>query len=219
MYFNSLPFALLVVRTSLFFEMCDSAQDTPEEETAEENNLQPEILTREQIAEWQNRLRTIEADPVERGEIAVLETSLGTIRFRFFTDVAPNHSANFKKLANSGFYDWTTFHRVKPGFMIQGGDINSKNNNPSDDGKGSPGYYVDAEFSEISHVRGSFQLRGRVMILIVQAVNSLLCTMIVLFLMDSIRYSAKCLMVLLLSIKLPLLPEIRETGLLTIFTL
>ena len=62
------------------------------------------FLTREQIAEWQNRLRTIEAEPIGRGEIAVLETSLDIMRFGFFTDVAPNHSANFKQLANSGFY-------------------------------------------------------------------------------------------------------------------
>ncbi len=84
--------------------MFDSAQDTPEKETAGGNNLQPEFLTREQIAEWQNRLRTIEAEPIGRGEIAVLETSLDIMRFGFFTDVAPNHSANFKQLANSGFY-------------------------------------------------------------------------------------------------------------------
>ena len=114
----------------------------------------PEILTNEAINAWQEKLRSIEAVPVEEGEIAVLETSLGTIKFLLFGDTAPNHCANFKKLANSGFYDWTTFHRVIPGFMIQGGDINSKNENPNDDGSGSPGYTIDAEFSDISHVRG-----------------------------------------------------------------
>ncbi|KPK96157.1 hypothetical protein AMJ80_01570 [bacterium SM23_31] len=99
-------------------------------------------------------MRNTEAVPVEEGEIAVLETSMGIIKFKFFTDEAPNHCANFKKLANSGFYDWTLFHRVIPDFMIQSGDINSKNTNPNDDGTGSPGYTVDAEFNAISHTRG-----------------------------------------------------------------
>lgn len=114
----------------------------------------PETLTDAQIEEWQEKMRNTEAVPVEEGEIAVLETSMGIIKFKFFTDVAPNHCANFKKLANSGFYDWTLFHRVIPDFMIQSGDINSKNTNPNDDGAGSPGYTVDAEFNAISHTRG-----------------------------------------------------------------
>lgn len=114
----------------------------------------PIVLTNAEIAELKANLVYIEAVPVEEGEIAVLETSLGTIKFKFFTDVAPNQCANFKKLANSGFYDWTTFHRVIPGFMIQGGDINSKNSDPRDDGTGDPGYNVDAEFSDIKHIKG-----------------------------------------------------------------
>ena len=121
---------------------------------AQAQEEKPEILTAEEIAAWQEKLRTIESVPVEEDEIAVLETSLGTIKFKFYSDVAPNHCANFKKLANIGFYDWTTYHRVIPGFMIQGGDINSKNGTPLDDGSGSPGYTVDAEFSDKSHKRG-----------------------------------------------------------------
>ncbi len=88
------------------------------------------------------------------GKTAELKTSLGQITIEFMPDVAPNHVENFKKLARSGFYDGTTFHRVIPGFMIQGGDPNSKSDDRSKHGTGGPGYTVDAEFSDVKHVRG-----------------------------------------------------------------
>lgn len=88
------------------------------------------------------------------GKTALLDTSMGKITIELFSDVAPNHVENFKKLSRSGFYDGTTFHRVIPGFMIQGGDPNSKDDDRSNDGRGGPGYTVDAEFSDIKHVRG-----------------------------------------------------------------
>ncbi len=89
------------------------------------------------------------------GAIGVLVVKgYGEIRVDFFPSVAPNHVENFKKLATDGFYSGTTFHRVIPGFMIQGGDPNTKNDNPADDGQGGPGYNIDAEFSDLSHVRG-----------------------------------------------------------------
>lgn len=88
------------------------------------------------------------------GKFAVLETSLGKITIEFYPDVAPNHVENFKKLARNGFYDQTTFHRVIPGFMIQGGDPNSKDADRSNDGQGGPGYTIAAEFSDIKHTRG-----------------------------------------------------------------
>jgi len=87
-------------------------------------------------------------------EIAVLETTHGTIKIRFFPDKAPGHVKNFKDLAKSGFYNGTTFHRVIPGFMIQGGDPNSKNPNREMHGLGGPGYTIKAEFNDISHKRG-----------------------------------------------------------------
>ena len=84
----------------------------------------------------------------------VIETTLGTIEVDFFEDKAPGHVKNFKDLASKGFYDGTTFHRVIPGFMIQGGDPNTKSEDRSQHGMGGPGYTIDAEFNETPHDRG-----------------------------------------------------------------
>ncbi|MFQ5444209.1 MAG: peptidylprolyl isomerase [Nitrospinales bacterium] len=87
-------------------------------------------------------------------EIGVIETSLGTIEISFFEDKAPGHAKNFKDLSNKNFYDDTTFHRVIPGFMVQGGDPNSKEEDRSRHGTGGPGYTIKAEFNDIPHKRG-----------------------------------------------------------------
>jgi peptidyl-prolyl cis-trans isomerase B (cyclophilin B) len=88
-------------------------------------------------------------------EVAVITTSEGVMVLEFYPDVAPNHVANFKKLARSGFYDGTCFHRVIPGFMIQGGDPNTKNDSAKDSwGQGGPGYTINAEFNARHHARG-----------------------------------------------------------------
>ena len=89
---------------------------------------------------------------------AVIETKLGNIELRFFPDVAPNHVKNFIDLAKKGFYDGTTFHRVIPGFMIQGGDPNTKNSDRSKHGVGGPGYTVKAEFNKNLHKRGTLSM-------------------------------------------------------------
>jgi len=93
-------------------------------------------------------------EPVTDDDIVIMETNRGKIKLKLFPDVAPKHCKNFKKLANSGFYDKTKFHRILPGFMIQGGDINSRDNDGKNDGHGGPGWTVDAEFNDISHKRG-----------------------------------------------------------------
>lgn len=84
----------------------------------------------------------------------VIETKYGNMEIKLFNDIAPGHAENFLKLAKEGFYDGTTFHRVIPGFMIQGGDPNSKNADKSNHGMGGPGYMIDAEFSSTPHKRG-----------------------------------------------------------------
>ena len=83
---------------------------------------------------------------------------LGDIVLKFFPDVAPEHVANFIKLAKETFYDGTTFHRVIPGFMIQGGDPNSKTPDRASHGMGGPGYGVKAEFNSKPHKRGTLSM-------------------------------------------------------------
>jgi len=89
---------------------------------------------------------------------AVIETKFGKIELIFFPDVAPNHVNNFIELAQKGFYDGTTFHRVIPGFMIQGGDPNSKDPDKSKHGTGGPGYAVKAEFNQKPHKKGTVSM-------------------------------------------------------------
>jgi peptidyl-prolyl cis-trans isomerase B (cyclophilin B) len=85
---------------------------------------------------------------------AVIDTKFGKIELKFFPEVAPNHVNNFIDLAKKGFYDGTTFHRVIPGFMIQGGDPNTKDPDRKKHGMGGPGYAVKAEFNQTPHKRG-----------------------------------------------------------------
>jgi cyclophilin family peptidyl-prolyl cis-trans isomerase len=77
----------------------------------------------------------------------ILETNQGNLEVEFWPDDAPNHVRNFLDLAYTGFYDGTTFHRVIPEFMIQGGD-------PKGNGTGGPGYTIKDEFNKQKHVRG-----------------------------------------------------------------
>jgi peptidyl-prolyl cis-trans isomerase B (cyclophilin B) len=94
-------------------------------------------------------------------KVAVLQTSKGTITFELLADLAPNHARNFADLAASGFYDGTKFHRVIPGFMIQGGDPNTKTENVASWGSGNGPHRLKAEFnptSKASHVRGAVSM-------------------------------------------------------------
>jgi len=85
---------------------------------------------------------------------AIIKTDFGNIKFSLEPDLAPETVRNFSKLTKSGFYNGTLFHRVIPGFMIQGGDPNTKNPDKSMWGQGGPGYNLKAEFSSRSHLRG-----------------------------------------------------------------
>jgi peptidyl-prolyl cis-trans isomerase B (cyclophilin B) len=99
--------------------------------------------------------------PPDPGPKAIIKTKFGDMHMKFYPELAPKHVENFIKLAKSGFYNGTIFHRVIPGFMIQGGDPNTKNSlrketygqgGPKDD-KGNP-ILLKAEFSETHHKRG-----------------------------------------------------------------
>ena len=83
-----------------------------------------------------------------------IETNFGKILFKLLPELAPETVRSFEKLAKDGFYDETLFHRVIPGFMIQGGDPNTKTDNKGSWGTGGPGYNIKAEFSSRSHLRG-----------------------------------------------------------------
>jgi len=88
----------------------------------------------------------------------LIRTKFGDIILKFFPDVAPNHVNNFIELAKSGFYNKTTFHRVIPKFMIQGGDPNSKAADKSKHGMGGPGYSLKAEFNKKTHKKGTLSM-------------------------------------------------------------
>src|ERR1700719_647427 len=96
------------------------------------------------------------SSPVNAGnEVAVIKTSEGDMVVQFWTDAAPNTIENFKKLARAGFYNGTIFHRIVKGFMIQGGDPNSKDPSMEERyGEGGPGYKIKAEFNDHPHERG-----------------------------------------------------------------
>src|SRR5687767_4949480 len=81
------------------------------------------------------------------GVTALLDTTAGPMTIEFLPDKAPGHVENFVKLAEKGFYDGTIFHRVMPGFMVQGGD-------PTGTGTGGPGYMIKAEFNDTHHQKG-----------------------------------------------------------------
>ncbi|HLG43568.1 MAG TPA: peptidylprolyl isomerase [Nitrospirales bacterium] len=86
---------------------------------------------------------------------AIIKTKFGEMEIKFFPELAPKHMENFITLAKSGFYNGTLFHRVIPGFMIQGGDPNTKDpNKKSEYGMGGPSHKLKAEFNEKPHKRG-----------------------------------------------------------------
>ena len=101
-------------------------------------------------------IRAEEKKPMNTSnEVAVIKTSEGEMVVQFWTDAAPSTIENFKKLAREGFYDGTIFHRIVKGFMIQGGDPNSKDPPKENSyGQGDPGYKIKAEFNDHSHERG-----------------------------------------------------------------
>jgi peptidyl-prolyl cis-trans isomerase B (cyclophilin B) len=82
----------------------------------------------------------------------------GDVMLELYPELAPETVANFLRLARDGFYDGTTFHRVIPGFMIQGGDPNSRDRDPRNDGRGGPGYSIPDEPSPAPHTRGAVSM-------------------------------------------------------------
>src|SRR5882672_8192879 len=92
--------------------------------------------------------------PRSEEQVVVLETVVGSLAIRLYPADAPRTVASFRKLVSQRFYDSLTFHRVAPGFVIQGGDPNSRNENPFDDGNGGPGFTLPPEIKR-KHVKGA----------------------------------------------------------------
>jgi peptidyl-prolyl cis-trans isomerase B (cyclophilin B) len=107
-----------------------------------------------EIQQLLEKVKQTPMEPVAANEQAVLETNYGKMVLAFFPDKAPMHCTSFKRLVVSGYYDCTTFHRVIPGFMIQGGDINSKDTIIGNEGTGGPGFSLPAEFNDSRHDKG-----------------------------------------------------------------
>ena len=128
-------------------------QTTNQEQTEEIIETVEEEIEVIEVEKQEDNKNQVQSNSMSNPK-AIIETKYGNIVIELLPDVAPKHVENFIKLSKDGFYDGTTFHRVIPGFMIQGGDPNSKDNDRSNDGMGGPGYTINAEFNEISHKRG-----------------------------------------------------------------
>jgi cyclophilin family peptidyl-prolyl cis-trans isomerase len=134
-------------------------EDQPAQNASEMETTKP--LTAAGIDALIEKVKAAPLVDVADDEVGVIETDLGRIVIEFYPDVAPQHCRAFKRLASTGFYEGTTFHRVVPGFVIQGGDILSRDSDRSNDGTGQPGYTLPAEFSSLKHERGTLSMARR----------------------------------------------------------
>lgn len=150
-------FAGLLLVSVFALQGCSAYESAAESESAQDSAepAAPEPTDQEQDATMTGgeALYTAQYSPNGK-EIAVIETDKGTIKFEFYAEDAPNHVAAFIELAQKGFYDETKFHRVEPGFVIQGGDPLSKTDDPRV-GSGGPGYRLAQEFNARQHLDGT----------------------------------------------------------------
>ncbi len=118
------------------------------------------MLSKPQFFAQEVQTKTFSPEEVKKmsEQRAVIHTKFGDITLKFFPDVAPNHVKNFIELAQKGFFNGTTFHRVIPKFMIQGGDPNTKNADRTKHGMGGPGHTLKAEFNKKPHKRGTLSM-------------------------------------------------------------
>lgn len=99
-----------------------------------------------------------ESDEKSPPPTVTISTDYGDIYIKLRPDIAPNHVKNFLKLVRAGFYDGTTFHKILPGYLIQGGDPNTKGLDVKSYGLGGPGYIIEPELSNVQHIRGTVSM-------------------------------------------------------------
>ena len=119
---------------------------------------QSTILFDSQIDDIKTIAKEFNPQPLTDNNEVSLSTNFGPLKFKLYHKYSPINCLNFKKLANSGFYDKTLFHHSVPKFLIQGGDILTRNHDVDDDGFGGPGWVVNAEFSDLTHSRGTLSM-------------------------------------------------------------
>lgn len=144
-----------VVTITVGFALINGCAPPNETATPVEENIQKEEEPKMDPQEQAEIASQTDTSLPAGAQVAILETSKGKIVFKFFPEKAPGTLENFIKLAQSGFYDGTRFHRVEPGFVVQGGDPNSKDDDPNNDGRGGPGYTIKAEFNDLRHLTGT----------------------------------------------------------------
>ena len=116
------------------------------------------ILLEHQIEAIKLKAKQFIPKPISSNDTIIVSTNLGTMKFKFYNNESPINSLNFKKLSNSQFYDKTLFHYIVPKFIIQGGDILSRNQNFDDDGHGGPGWIINADNNDLKHRRGTLSM-------------------------------------------------------------
>ena len=148
-------YLLLFFLFPLLFTACSNK--TQMEQLKKENTRLKQELNkaRTDLKEYEESARRLEflAEKL-KGIKARIVTDYGNIELEFFPEKAPIHCFSFITRAESGYYKGTQFHRVIPGFMIQGGDPNSKDGDPNDDGMGGPIAMIPHEFNDIHHTPG-----------------------------------------------------------------
>lgn len=125
------------------------------EEQQESNDRTELIPDQDPEQSPENPAQAIEEPKLDPGQYVKISTYYGDMYITLH-DATPLHKENFLKLVEEGYYDSTTFHRVIDGFMVQGGDPNSKDDDPLNDGQGGPGYTIPAEINDtLKHIRGA----------------------------------------------------------------
>jgi peptidyl-prolyl cis-trans isomerase B (cyclophilin B) len=150
---------LALVFPFLFLSGCNkeeptSAPSEPNTASSESMTIEPDTKEPETKPEQAPARKLVGGEMKDGENVAVMETTAGQIVLRFFPKVAPNTVDNFIKLAKKGFYEGIRFHRIIPGFMIQGGDPNSKSGDPMTWGSGGPGYNIKDELNDVKHEPG-----------------------------------------------------------------